>query len=89
MIHTEYKLIVKADIMESAGYSVKAVHYGVGDTLTLNEATFERLQAGETIESLTQEGFIHFDKYNFENEVTYTAININTGIRKLGQRKNK
>ena len=89
MVHTEFKLIVKKEILESAGYSVKAVHYRVGDTLTLNESTFKKLQAGETIESLTREGSIEFDKYNFENEVQYTEFTVSYGTRKLGQLKNK
>lgn len=89
MTHTEYKLIVKKEILEYAGYSTNPVHYKIGDTLTVDESTFLSIQAGETIERFTREGRIEFDKYNFENEVSYTVININYGTRKLGQRKPK
>jgi hypothetical protein len=89
MTHTEFKLIVKKPILESAGYSTKAVHYKVGDTITLDETTFRNLQSGTTIERFTREGTIQFDKYNFENEVNYTQVTIEYGTKKLGQRKNK
>lgn len=89
MTHTEYKLIVKKEILEYAGYSTNPVHYKIGDTLTVDESTFLSIQAGETIERFTREGRIEFDKYNFENEVAYTAVTIEYGSRKLGQRKAK
>jgi|GEM_PF-1755279 hypothetical protein len=87
MTHKEFKLTVKKDIMESAGYNRQAVKYHVGDTMIVDEATFERIQSGKFVERMTQEGFIHFDKYNFENEVSFTAITVEYGIRRLGQRK--
>lgn len=89
MTHTEYILTVKKEIYESAGYSVKAVHHKIGDTITVNEATFNRIKDGEIICRFTQEGSVSFDKYNFENEVSYTEVTIQYGIKKLGQRKNK
>ena len=89
MTHTEFKLIVKNPILESAGYSTKPVHYKVGDSITVDEQTFLNLQSGQTIERFTREGIIQFDKYNFENEVSYTEVTISQGKRKLGQRKNK
>ena len=89
MTHREFKLTVKKDIMESAGYGRKAVHYHVGDIVTLDEATFDRLQSGSSVQQYTQEGVIAFDKYNFENEVAVTTVTVEYGTRKLGQRKNK
>jgi hypothetical protein len=89
MVHTEFKLIVKKEILEFSGRSVTPVHYKIGDTITVNEETFLNLQAGETIKRFTQEGSIEFDKYNFENEVQYTEVTVSYGTRKLGQRKNK
>ena len=87
MTHKEFKLVVKKDIMENAGYGREAVKYHVGDTMIVDEATFERIQSGKFVERMTQEGFIHFDKYNFENEVSFTAVTVEYGIRRLGQRK--
>lgn len=89
MIHTEYILTVKKDILEYAGYYTNPIHYKIGDTITIDESTFLKLQSGELITRFTREGSITFDKYNFENEVSYTVINVNYGTRKLGQRKNK
>jgi hypothetical protein len=89
MVHTEFKLIVKKEILEFSGRSVTPVHYKIGDTITVNEETFLNLQAGETIKRFTREGSIEFDKYNFENEVQYTEVTVSYGTRKLGQRKNK
>lgn len=87
MTHKEFKLTVKKDIMESAGYNRQAVKYHVGDTMIVDEATFERIQSGNFVERMTREGFIHFDKYNFENEVSFTAVTVEYGTRRLGQRK--
>ena len=87
MTHREFKLTVKKDIMEHAGYNREAVKYRVGDTMIVDEATFERIQSGKFVERMTREGFIHFDKYNFENEVSFTAVTVEYGIRRLGQRK--
>jgi len=89
MTHTEFKLIVKKEILEHSGRSVTPAHYKVGDTLTVDQSTFLNLQSGETIKKFTQEGSIEFDKYNFENEVQYTEVTVSYGTRKLGQRKNK
>jgi hypothetical protein len=89
MTHKEFKLIVKNEILENAGYSRTAVHYKAGDIVTVNEDTFNMLQSGNTIERYTQEGLIRFDKYNFENEVSYTEVTVTYGTRKLGQRNKK
>ena len=89
MTHKEFRLTVKKDIMESAGYERQAVKYHVGDTMVVDEDMFDMIQSGNTIERTTQEGFIRFDKYNFENEVSFTAVTVEYGIRKLGQRKSK
>jgi hypothetical protein len=89
MTHKEFKLIVKDEILENAGYSRTAVHYKVGDVLTVDEDTFNILQSGKFVERYTREGIIRFDKYNFENEVSYTEVTITYGTRKLGQRNKK
>ena len=87
MTHKEFKLIVKKEILESAGYERQAVKYRVGDTVIVDEDTFNVIQSGNTVERMTREGFIRFDKYNFINEVSFTAVTVEYGIRKLGQRK--
>jgi len=89
MVHKEFNLIVKNEILENAGYSRTAVHYKVGDVLTVDEDTFNTLQSGNLVERYTREGIIRFDKYNFENKVSYTEVTVQYGTRKLGQRKNK
>ena len=89
MTHKEFKLVVKKEILESAGYERQAVKYKVGDTMVVKEDIFDIIQSGNTIERMTQEGFIRFDKYNFENEVEVTTITIEYSTRKLGQRKNE
>ena len=89
MTHKEFKLVVKKEILESAGYNRQAVKYHVGDTMIVNEATFERIRTGERVERPTFEGQITFDKYNFENEVEVTSVTVEYETRKLGQRKNK
>jgi hypothetical protein len=89
MTHTEYILVVKKEILEFSGRDVTPIHYKIGDTITLDEPTFLRLQSGEIINRFTREGSIAFDKYNFENEVKYTEVTVQYGTKKLGQRKNK
>ena len=89
MTHKEFKLIVKKEILESAGYNRQAVKYRVGDTMIVDETMFGRIQSGNTVERMTQEGFIHFDKYNFENEVQVTSVTVEYSVRKLGQRNKK
>jgi hypothetical protein len=89
MTHREFRLIVKKDILESAGYERKAVHYRVGDIVTLDEVTFDRLQSGSFVQQYTREGVVTFDKYDFENEVAVTTVTVEYSTRKLGQRKNK
>jgi uncharacterized protein YpbB len=89
MIHKEFKLTVKNDILEDAGYERKAVHYRIGDVVTVDENTFNLLQSGNFVSRMTQEGGIRFDKYDFENEVQVTWITIEYSVRKLGQRNQK
>jgi translation initiation factor IF-1 len=89
MTHKEFKLTVKNEILEDAGYERKAVHYQIGDVVTVDEVTFDTLQAGSIIQRYTQEGWFTFDKYDFENEVAVTTIAVDYSIRKLGQRKQK
>ena len=40
MTHKEFKLTVKNEILENAGYERTAVQYRVGDTMMVNEDTF-------------------------------------------------
>ena len=88
MIHKEFKLVVEKEILEiGTGYSTPAIHYKIGYVLTVNQDTFNRLKLGETIEWMTQEGFIKFDKNNFNNEVEVTIVTIEHTINKLGIRK--
>jgi hypothetical protein len=89
MTHTEYILKVKKEITENSGRNVFPVIFKIGDTLTVDEPTFLNLQSGETLVRFTQEGAIEFDKYNFENEVSFTTVTVDYGTRKLGQRKLK
>jgi len=89
MMHKEFKLIVKQEILEFAGYERQAIKYGVGDIMIVDETMFDKIQSGNTIERMTQEGFIKFDKYNFENEVEVTSVTVEYSVRKLGQRKAK
>jgi hypothetical protein len=90
MTHKEFKLVVEKEILEiGTGYSASAVHYKVGYILTVNQDTFDRLKLGETIEWMTQEGFVKFDKNNFNNEVEVTIVTIEYTINKLGIRKKK
>ena len=89
MVHKEFKLIVKKEITENSGRNIFPVIYKIGDTFTVDETTFQRLQLNDTITRFTNEGSIQFDKYNFENEVSFTEVTVQYGIKKLGQRKNK
>ena len=86
MTHKEFILTVKKEIMENAGYTREAVHYHAGDTIQVDETTWEQLKAGKQVDRQTQEGYIHFDKYNFENEVQVTTITVEHSTRRLGQR---
>ena len=86
MTHKEFILTVKKEIMENAGYTREAVHYHIGDTIQVDETTWEQLKAGKQVDRQTQEGYIHFDKYNFENEVQVTTITVEHSTRRLGQR---
>jgi hypothetical protein len=89
MTHKEFKLTVKNEILENAGYERTAVQYRVGDTMMVNEDTFNLIQSGKFVKRMTHEGFIRFDKYNFENEVAVTSVTVEYSTRKLGQRKAK
>jgi hypothetical protein len=86
MTHKEFTLTVKKEIMENAGYAREAVKYRIGDTMQVNEAIWEQLKAGKRVDRPTQEGYIQFDKYNFENEVQVTTITVEYSTRRLGQR---
>ena len=87
MTHKEFKLIVKKEITENSGREVFPVIFKIGDTFIADETTFNSLQSGETVSKFTSEGVIKFDKYNFENEVSFTTLTVEYGLRTLGQRK--
>lgn len=88
MTHKEFKLKVAKDILEvGTGYSVEAVYYKVGDTVTVDEETFNMLLAGKGVSRFTNDGHINFLKEFFENEVEVTIVTIEHSIRKLGIRK--
>jgi hypothetical protein len=89
MTHKEFKLIVKETIFEDAGYGRMAVRYQTGDVMTVDEAMFDMIQSGNNIEKTTREGFIRFNKYNFENEVQVISVTVEYSVRKLGQRNTK
>ena len=89
MTHKEFKLTVKKEILESAGYERQAIKYKVGDVMMVDEIIFDMIKSGNTIERMTQEGFIKFDKYNFENEVQVTSVTVEYSVCKLGQRNTK
>ena len=85
MTHKEFKLTVKETIFEDAGYGRMAVRYQTGDVMTVDEAMFDMIQSGNTIEKTTREGYIRFNKYNFENEVVVTTVTVEYSTCKLGQ----
>lgn len=88
MIHKEFKLVVKNEILElGTGYSVSASEYKVGDIMTVNEDVFNKLKSGDNVERYTSEGYIKFNKSNFENEVEVTIVTIEHDVKKLGNRK--
>lgn len=88
MIHKEFKLTVAKDILEiGTGYTRDAVHYKVGDIITVNEDTFNTLLTGKGVSRFTNDGYVNFLKEFFENEVEVTIVTIEHGIRKLGIRK--
>ena len=88
MTHKEFKLTVAKDILEvGTGYSVNAIHYKVGDKVTVDEETFNTIVAGKAIARRTNDGYVNFLKEFFENEVEETIIIVESKVRKLGIRK--
>jgi hypothetical protein len=88
MTHKEFKLVVKNEILElGTGYNVSAPEYKVGDIMTVKEDVFNKLKSGEDVEMYTSEGYIKFNKSNFENEVEVTIVTIEHDVRKLGNKK--
>jgi len=85
---TIFILIVKNPIFETSR-GIKVLAYKKDDRITVSEDVFELLQKGHRVERFTQEGVIRYDKNNFENEVNYTKVTVEYGVRKLGQRKSK
>jgi len=88
MTHKEFILIVKNPIFETSR-GIKVLAYKKDDRITVSEDMFELLQKGHSVERFTQEGVIRYNKNNFENEVNYTKVTVEYGVRKLGQRKSK
>jgi hypothetical protein len=88
MTHREFILVANQDIKEFSR-GIEVVSIAKGNILNVTEDVFNRLQKNETIKIYTREGILEYDKYMFENEVDYTAVTIEYGTRKLGQRKNK
>ena len=83
MTHKEFILIVKNPIFETSK-DIKVLAYKKDDRITVSEDVFDQLQKGHRVEQFTQEGVIRYDKDNFENEVNYTKITVEYGVRKLG-----
>ena len=88
MNHREFILVANQDIKEYT-HGIETNYLEKGQSITVTEDVFEKLQKNETIERWTREGMVKIDKYMFENEVAYTPVTIEYGTRKLGQRKNK
>jgi len=88
MTHKEFILVANQDIKEFSR-GIEVVSIAKGDSITVSEDLFNRLQSSETIKTYTREGILEYDKYMFENEVKFTAVTVEYGTRKLGQRKNK
>jgi len=88
MTHREFILVANQDIKEFSR-GIEVVSIAKGSILNVTEDVFNRLQKNETIKIYTREGILEYDKYMFENAVDYTAVTIEYGTRKLGQRKNK
>jgi hypothetical protein len=94
MTHREYTLIVESTIYERLDQTTKAVYRNIGETITLNQADFEKIKEGHDIIRYVTAGHgmtasVTFGKENFSNKVTYTEVTIETGIAKLGKRKSK
>lgn len=93
MTHREYTLTVETPIYESIG-ETKAIYKNVGETLTVSQENFLKLQKGEDIAFAKVAGHgmyssVIYDKSNFANEVTYTEVTVSYGTAKLGKRKPK
>ena len=87
MTHKEFKLKVVKDILEINSRQLNVVQYKIGDTITVDEETFQQLKEGKIVSRFTSEGRIDFSKSNFENEVETTIITVEHTINKLGNRK--
>ena len=88
MTHKEFILVANQDIKEFSR-GIEVVSIKKGSSITVSEDLFSRLQNNETIKTYTRAGILEYDKYMFDNEVKYTAVTIEYGTRRLGQRKNK
>ena len=90
-------IFIKCSIIDLVSLYLKSIYELICDTLNIKNilnvyittpAFFNDLQKNQLIKRYTREGSIEFDKYNFENEVSFTEVTVEYGIRKLGQRKN-
>ena len=88
MTHREFILVANQDIKEFSR-GIEVVSIKKGSSITVSEDLFNRLQDNETIKTYTRAGILEYDKYMFDNEVKYTAVTIEYGTKRLGQRKNK
>ena len=88
MTHKEFILVANQDIKEFSR-GIEVVSIKKGSSITVSEEVFNKLQSSETIKVYTREGILEYDKYMFDNEVQFTAVTIEYGSRKLGQRSNK
>jgi hypothetical protein len=88
MTHKEFILVAKEDVKEYT-HNIETTYLKKGESITVDEYVFEKLQKNETIKRWTREGHVDLNKYMFENEVACTIVTIEYSTRKLGQRKNK
>jgi len=88
MTHKEFILVANQDIKEFSR-GIEVVSIPKGSSIVVSEYVFNCLQSNETIKNYTRDGIMEYDKYMFENEVKFTAVTVEYGSRKLGQRKNK
>ena len=86
MTTTHYHLTFAENVYEYSG-TAEAVVFKIGQTIDLNEADFAALKAGQELQRYTRSGAFTLNKSCFENEVSFTQVQITTGTAKLGNRK--
>jgi len=89
MTTTHYHLTFAENVYEYSGtkWHAEAVVFKIGQTIDLNEADFAALKAGQELQRYTRSGAFTLNKSCFENEVSFTQVQITTGTAKLGNRK--